>query len=501
MESHDLLNVAKTSFMMNMKTGNMLVDMALQTLIIAIIGYLTVHLKTFLTKLKEWYYRDGNNKVSVTTTVYYTLIDQNLKITPTSLYAAVSHRLHTYAQNDQPGFNVTSLADSDDPNRLPPLNIKIKLEDHVYGIFTSDIVEGTSSSIMAGIHTSGSTMRINRLTCTVYSHVLTMSQMLTFVEKLKTEYSKYIIRLNQSPTRRLYICKTPGNFNSYIFQTTRSFDNVFFEQKEMLSKQLNFFLNHQEWYEQVGSPYTLGLCFSGPPGTGKTSCIKAIAKHTNRHIVMVSLRDLKTYEDVIAIFSGLALSCGHPSTSQMIFVIEDIDCVGSDVVLKRESLDESEDYTRISTPTSGTKVMSDSPKTDKTSFRRRSRSRSPDKTKLRPPSLTLSDLLNAIDGVLEFSGRILIFTTNHPEKLDPALLRPGRIDLNIVLGKATLRIVSQIIRHFFQLDASTAIDLDPRVDQHFTAAEVTCLCKQFVETSYLEIVHHLNNLASTAPIA
>ena len=45
--------------------------------------------------------------------------------------------------------------------------------------------------------------------------------------------------------------------------------------------------------------------------------------------------------------------------------------------------------------------------------------------------LDLGTLLNALDGILETPGRILIMTSNHPECLDSALIRPGRIDMII----------------------------------------------------------------------
>jgi SpoVK/Ycf46/Vps4 family AAA+-type ATPase len=63
--------------------------------------------------------------------------------------------------------------------------------------------------------------------------------------------------------------------------------------------------------------------------------------------------------------------------------------------------------------------------------------------------LTLSFILNLLDGILETPGRILIMTTNHPEKLDKALIRPGRIDLNIQFTKANKEMVKDMFKHFY----------------------------------------------------
>lgn len=73
-------------------------------------------------------------------------------------------------------------------------------------------------------------------------------------------------------------------------------------------------------------------------------------------------------------------------------------------------------------------------------------------------ALTYSGFLNTIDGVRSQEGRMVIMTTNHKEKLDPALLRPGRIDLSIKLNYATKFQVQKLFERFFG-DVSTAIKI------------------------------------------
>lgn len=68
--------------------------------------------------------------------------------------------------------------------------------------------------------------------------------------------------------------------------------------------------------------------------------------------------------------------------------------------------------------------------------------------------LSLAGLLNVLDGVVDSPGRIVIMTTNHPEKLDPALVRPGRIDKKIFLGHMIARDIVSMIEHFFQTQLS-----------------------------------------------
>merc|ERR1719473_2604080 len=64
--------------------------------------------------------------------------------------------------------------------------------------------------------------------------------------------------------------------------------------------------------------------------------------------------------------------------------------------------------------------------------------------------LNLSGLLNVSDGVVDTPERILIMTTNHPEQLDPALIRPGRVDKKILLGYMNPHNVTGMIEHYFQ---------------------------------------------------
>merc|ERR1719288_257515 len=67
----------------------------------------------------------------------------------------------------------------------------------------------------------------------------------------------------------------------------------------------------------------------------------------------------------------------------------------------------------------------------------------------RPNGLTLAGILEALDGVMEMEGRMLIMTTNYPERLDEALIRPGRIDMKIKFGRCTTKCLIQMYEHFF----------------------------------------------------
>lgn len=203
------------------------------------------------------------------------------------------------------------------------------------------------------------------------------------------------------------------SLRSTPFLTTKSFDNLFFADKERLLQRLDMFMNNKDIYESVGMPHTLGLLLHGPPGTGKTSCIKAIARYMKRHLVVVPCSRIDTFADLMNTFYNDTLDTNGAPMDKRIFVFEEIDCGHwANIVRRRDH------GATTPTPTceGGSIVLNGS-------------GTAPSK-----PTLTLGQLLEALDGVIEMSGRMVIFTTNRPQVLDPALLRPGRIDLNLHFG-------------------------------------------------------------------
>lgn len=150
-------------------------------------------------------------------------------------------------------------------------------------------------------------------------------------------------------------------------------------QKERILTDIEWFLSNQEWYGHRGIPYHRGYLFSGPPGTGKSTIISVIASKFKKPIAMVNLSALK---DDDALYSAIA---NVPANA--IIALEDIDCIG----IKREN-----------------------------------------NTKGKNTGITLAGVLNCLDGMITPDGSIIIMTTNYPDKLDPALIRPGRADLHEV---------------------------------------------------------------------
>ncbi|PON26834.1 hypothetical protein TGAM01_v204335 [Trichoderma gamsii] len=195
------------------------------------------------------------------------------------------------------------------------------------------------------------------------------------------------------------------------------------------------------WYASRGIPLRRGYLFHGPPGTGKTSFSFALAGVFGIDIYVISLQDPGVNEeDLATLFTKLPRRC--------IVLLEDIDTAG----LRRDPNTENED--KVEDDKKEDKDKKDRKKKQKRKAEtsdsesesepeRKPKKRSSRKKgfgKSSPAALegiSLSGLLNAIDGVASHEGRILIMTTNKPEALDEALIRPGRVDVQVNFSNAS----------------------------------------------------------------
>lgn len=299
---------------------------------------------------------------------------------------------------------------------------------------------------------------------TLYCHDHDVQHLQTFVETCNAEYERRMA--NKLGTHRYYFdqmiqTKTKGVQNplpnSHLvytkaqFKTNRTFANVFFEERDHVRDRVHFFLNRRDWYDAKGIPYTLGFMFHGPPGVGKTSSIKAIANEGKRHIVNVQLSEIKTkaqlqhlfFNDEIHVFNGVNTEKYTIPVSERLYVIEDIDAMG-DTVLRREW----KKPVVVKQPT-GDPFM--------------------DREKEEKEVIDLSFILNLLDGTLEANGRILAITTNFPERIDRALIRPGRIDMIVNFKKCNLAVLQEMVRSFY--DSDTVVD-DESLNYKWSPAEV-----------------------------
>lgn len=204
-------------------------------------------------------------------------------------------------------------------------------------------------------------------------------------------------------------------WNEIQFNTVKTFDTVCLKNKTAVLDKIEFFLHNRSWYYAHGVPYTLGIGLHGPPGTGKTSFIKALARHTNRHIVCISMKVVTTRNQLQSVFYETRYNTqnSYIGFEDKIIVFEDIDCTGKLVMQRDDNVSADDDAGETTLENTLHKLIT------------------PKNAIQSDKALTLDDLLNMWDGIRETPGRIIVITSNFYDKLDKALIRPGRIDLEI----------------------------------------------------------------------
>lgn len=181
-------------------------------------------------------------------------------------------------------------------------------------------------------------------------------------------------------------------------KSKRPLDTVFWDKdlKKDFVEDIKTFIKSKKSYIKSGIPYKRSYLFYGEPGTGKTTMINAIAGELNLNVSILNLSTMTNDSEMLKAFSTV------PNKS--ILVLEDIDLIFQ-------------------------KLTENTEKSDKN-------------------LITFSGLLNSLDGISYKEGLITILTTNHIERLDEAVLRVGRIDKKIEIGKISKETAKEIIKKF-----------------------------------------------------
>lgn len=191
-------------------------------------------------------------------------------------------------------------------------------------------------------------------------------------------------------------------------------------------KEIKNFLNYEKLYYMLGVPYHHGIMLSGAPGTGKSSAAQAIASELHMQTYSVSLSTLESNDAFLKFIKGVS--------QNSVVLIEDVDVASS-----------------VSTDRSDAKG-----------------------------GVTMETLLNVLDGVLSPHGCVFILTTNHIDKFDPAVIRPGRIDATYDITYLVDEQFERLCRKFMQLKDSVELDLPSVEGLRITPADIVGVIKKYI---------------------
>ena len=352
----------------------------------------------------------------------------------------------------------------------------IKLEDNIFienDITKNNLIKQNKTDVYYDLHN-----------IEIFSDFYSVNELREKLQVMIEDYKKNILMNKINGLLHISVNKSVDKDNNNLeysinkLETKKSFDNIFFDQKTQLKNRIDNFIENKDIYEKMGIPHNLGLLFHGFPGCGKTSCIKAIANYLNRHIFEINLSNIKNTNQLKEIFYNEIIDDYFIPIEKRIMIFEDIDCM-SDIIKERKDdnikkknkkkknkEDENTNDEKEDENTNDEKEDEDANDEKENNndiknlllnqFINSKNCTSVDLSR-DSDSFTLSFLLNIIDGTLEQNDRIIIMSTNYPEKIDKALTRTGRIDMKINFKKCSSNTANQIINKFYDKEENFKI--------------------------------------------
>ncbi len=328
------------------------------------------------------------------------------------------------------------------------------------------IVDNVSIKIMQR------TTTMNELMTTEYTVILESAKKEFIDALIKAAYQSYVdtnyIDCKPSSNRFLYKIekfssaeKTPSVlWDKYPFKTNKSFDAIFIPEKEQIISILDAFEKKTGVYAKPNAPCKLSFMLHGPPGTGKTSLAQAIAKYTNRHIVSIKLGKITTNQLLEKVFFSEKLCyssvdrTGHNIVKydvvplgKRVIILEEIDTANKMVSIRTGPTDQNKQSNLLSLLSLMDKNDDNKDNNDDDKDKDDKAIEKKDKEMNNKDDADIGGVLEVLDGLLPLTDAIIVMTTNHKDRLDPAIYRDGRVTYDIELSYMTKEDIVKMIAY------------------------------------------------------
>jgi len=262
------------------------------------------------------------------------------------------------------------------------------------------------------------------------------------------------------------------------FHTTSSFRNFFCEEATMIRADLDYFLNNKAVYERTGRPWTYTILNEGPPGVGKTKLVKAIAEYTGYTLIVINLTHIQNIQMLYETFYMPSIGGEYIPHDKRIYYIPEVDTQAISALNKRPApLVNLLEAMKLEDDTDGAKEGREGREGREAREAREGKEGKEGKKDVwaaaaKPNQPSLGEILNVMDGVPERYGHIMIFDTNCLKTLDPAFIRPGRIDRLLSWKLMSSKSVSEFLTNFYSVPVPTHTNLP---DRKYSAAELNSI--------------------------
>ena len=285
-------------------------------------------------------------------------------------------------------------------------------------------------------------------------------------------------------------------FEKELFNPYCKFDKLVGSVPKKIEESFDFFTSDdgREWYEKRNLPYQMTVLLYGIPGTGKSCIASAVATKFNLHIVRIKLSLIKTNYQFIKAFKNKVFCDTKIEYKNILYLFDELDTEQNSVLKNRTTHISSKKvtFTKEDLLDNGGKELINKYSIKESDLNKLLDNIFTGPTQTTHDSLTLGTILEELNGINQMYGRKMFIISNHPEKLDPAILRPGRIDLKYKLQHLSYCEILELISMFFPTSDYTTYEKETLQTKKITAAKLTNLCK--ISKTKDRVMTHIYNI-------